>query len=115
MGDGRAPAQLPSLLSAAAPLFSAPVFWTMSTTRLKGLIEKMKSRRQAETDGRGRSSRSRAQTHAQANGRNVGWITDGSDGWGAKQRGTNKPWLLGGVVYLGNWRNARGVEIVVMS
>ena len=114
MGDGRAPAQLPSLLSAAAPLFSAPVFWTMSTTRLKGLIEKMKSRRQAET-GRGRSSRSRAQTHAQANGRNVGWITDGSDGWGAKQRGTNKPWLLGGVVYLGNWRNARGVEIVVMS
>ena len=41
----RAPA-LPSLLPCPRALrCAAPVFWTMSTTRLKGLIEKMKSRR----------------------------------------------------------------------
>ena len=78
MGDGRAPAQLPSLLSAAAPLFSAPVFWTMSTTRLKGLIEKMKSRRQAETD-RSRNRAALRQTDEIAT--KCCWITDGSDGW----------------------------------
>ena len=51
---------------------AAPVFWTMSTTRLKGLIEKMKSRRQAETDrdsatGAGTEQRSDRRTKSPRN------------------------------------------------
>ena len=66
-------APLPSPLAAPACLpCAAPVFWTMSTTRLKGLIEKMKSRRQAETDrdsatGAGTEQRSDRRTKSPRN------------------------------------------------
>ena len=72
---------------------AAPVFWTMSTTRLKGLIEKMKSRRQAETArGRSRARRNRAGSSDRRTDRRDRHEMLLGNGWmDGEQRGTNKP------------------------